>query len=585
MLINHHSFVGWKLDSIFSSSAVYGFSALSVTQPGIIPGKILLIRYNSIDKYILNNKDNSMKKDFIWWHDGIIYQIYPRSFADSNNDGIGDLNGIINKLDYLDELGIDAIWLSPIYPSPDVDFGYDVADYTAIDPKFGSMKDFEMLVKEAKKRDIHIILDLVLNHTSDQHPWFTESKKSRENPYHDWYIWKDPLPNGDPPNNWQAIFGGSAWKYEPDLGQYYYHMFYEAQPDVNWRNPHVRKAMLDVFRFWLKKGVDGFRLDVFNAYFKDPTFKNNPTKLGLRAFDRQKHIHDVSQPEMYPLLEEIREILDQYKEAYAVGETFLADTEQTATYCGDSKLHAAFNFEFAENRWHPKRFLDSALKWYDALSGNAWPNNFLSNHDMTRAASRYCFGKDDRRAKVALAMLLTLKGTPFIYYGEEIGLRDIPIRKKSDIKDPIGKRFWPLFKGRDGCRAPMQWSSEINAGFSQTNPWLPVNKNYPERNVLRQKSDPESLLNFFKKIVEIRKAQPALQRGDFKPLIQDPRNILAFERQLANERIVVLLNFKSNEESFDLPSGKWHSLIDDGNPLSGEISLTPYQINILKKRE
>jgi len=524
-----------------------------------------------------------MKNNFLWWRDGIIYQIYPRSFADSNDDGIGDLPGMISKLDYLEELGVDAIWLSPIYPSPDVDYGYDVADYTAIDPKFGTMKDFEKLVKESKKRGIHIILDLVLNHTSDQHEWFIESKKSRENPYHDWYIWKDPKPNGDPPNNWQAIFGGSAWEYDPDLGQYYYHMFYKEQPDVNWRNPKVRKAMLDVFRFWLKKGVNGFRLDVFNAYFKDPDFKDNPTKFGIRAFDRQEHIYDVSQPEMYPLLEEIREILDQYKDSYVVGETFLADTEQTATYCGENKLHAAFNFEFPGNRWHPKRFLDSALKWYGALSENAWPNNFLSNHDMTRAASRYCFGEDDRRAKVALAMLLTLKGTPFIYYGEEIGLRDIKIRKFSEIKDPIGKTFWPFFKGRDGCRAPMQWNSELNAGFSQTDPWLPVNKDYPRRNVKRHESNPGSLLNFFKQLVEIRKTQPALQRGDFTPLNNDPRDILAFTRQLDEDRIVVLLNFKSSKKSFQLPSGKWQPLFNQESPVSGEISLNPYQVRILQE--
>jgi alpha-glucosidase len=524
-----------------------------------------------------------MKKDFLWWRDGIIYQIYPRSFADSNNDGIGDLPGITSKLDYLAELGVDALWLSPIYPSPDVDYGYDVADYCAIDPKFGTMQDFEKLVKEANKRGIHIVLDLVLNHTSDQHEWFIESKKSKDNPYHDWYIWKDPLPNGDPPNNWQAIFGGSAWEYDPDLDQYYYHMFYKEQPDVNWRNPKVREAMLDVFRFWLKKGVDGFRLDVFNAYFKDPDFKDNPPKFGIRAFDRQEHLYDVSQPEMVPLLEEIRGILDQHKEAYAVGETFLANTEQTAAYCGDDKLHAAFNFEFAGNRCHPKRFLNSALKWYRALDKNAWPNNFLSNHDMTRAASRYCFGEDDRRAKVALAMLLTLKGTPFIYYGEEIGLRDIPIRKKSDVKDPIGKSFWPFFKGRDGCRAPMQWSSEINAGFSKSNPWLPVNQDFPQRNVVRQQSDPESLLNFFKELVAIRKTQPALQRGDFTPLETNPRDILAFERSLDDSRILVLLNFKSGNQSFELPAGNWQSLHDGETPHSGRISLKPYQVMILQQ--
>ncbi len=525
-----------------------------------------------------------MKKNFLWWRDGIIYQIYPRSFADSNNDGIGDLQGIISKLDYLQELGIDAIWLSPIYPSPDVDFGYDVADYKAIDPKFGTMKDFEQLVREAKQRQIHIILDLVLNHTSDQHQWFIDSQKSKQNPYHDFYLWRDPKPNGAPPNNWQAIFGGSAWEYSTELDQYYYHMFYKEQPDVNWRNPEVRNALLGVFRFWLKKGVDGFRLDVFNAYFKDAQLRDNPPKIGIRSFDRQKHIYDVSQPEMVPLLNEIRSILNKNKEAYAVGETFLADTEQTAGYCGEDKLHAAFNFEFSENRWHPKRFLNSTLSWYEALSEDIWPNNFLSNHDTIRAASRYCFGEDDRRAKVAAVMLLTLKGTPYIYYGEEIGLRDIPIRKKADVLDPIGKTFWPLYKGRDGCRAPMQWNGEINAGFSTVDPWLPVHRDYPERNVVQQTSNLDSLLNFWKQVISIRKGEPALQRGDFTPLVENPRSILAYQRTLADDKIVIALNFSSQNLHFNLPEGNWFSLLNEKKEIRTDLPLEPYQVEILNNK-
>jgi len=525
-----------------------------------------------------------MNKDYLWWRDGITYQIYPRSYADSNNDGIGDLPGIISKLDYIQDLGVDAIWLSPIFPSPDVDFGYDVADYTAIDPKFGTMADFDRLLAEAHHRDIHIILDLVLNHTSDQHPWFIQSQKSIDNPYHDWYLWADPKPHGDPPNNWQAIFGGSAWEYAPHLDQYYYHMFYKEQPDLNWRNPEVRQAMLDVFSYWLDKGVDGFRLDVFNMYFKDKALRDNPPKLGLRGFDRQKHIYDNSQSEMFPLLQEIRDILDQYPQSYTVGETFLADPAQTAAYCGEDKLHAAFNFDFADNRWHPKRFLDSATSWYQALPEDAWPNNFLSNHDCPRAATRYCFGEDDRRAKIAIAMLLTLKGTPFLYYGEEIGLRDIPIRRKADIMDPIGKTFWPLYKGRDGCRAPMQWRDEVNAGFSQGEPWLPVHENFPQRNVDQQASDPESLLNFVKKIIRIRRAEPALQRGDFTPLIQDPRRLLAFQRTYQDDQLIVILNFSSFNPEFQIPLGKWESLIEPGKPIPSTLSLKPYEVEILKKQ-
>jgi alpha-glucosidase len=524
-----------------------------------------------------------MNKNFLWWRDGIIYQIYPRSFADSNNDGIGDLPGIIGKLDYLEALGIDAIWLSPIHPSPDIDYGYDVADYTAIDPKFGTMSDFESLVKETKKRDIHIVLDLVLNHTSDQHPWFIESTKSISNPYHDWYLWKDPNPEGKPPNNWQAIFGGSGWTYDPELDQYYYHMFYEEQPDVNWRNPDVRKAMLDVFRFWLKKGVDGFRLDVFNMYFKHPDFPDNPTKLGIRPFDRQKHIYDCSQPEMFPLLLDIRRILDKHKEAYAVGETFLANPKQTANYCGDGKLHAAFNFDFANNRWHPDRFLKSALNWYGALTDDAWPNNFLSNHDMKRSATRYCFGEDDRRAKVALAMLLTLKGTPFIYYGEEIGMRDIPIRKKNDVKDRIGKIFWPLHKGRDSCRAPMQWSHDIHAGFSEVEPWLPVHQNYEHRNVAQQIADPDSTLNFFKKVVSLRKVHPALQKGDFISPDQQQAHTLSYQRKFKDETILIVLNFSVRNVDYTLPEGRWAALLNEKKSHQNNFSLEPYQVEILER--
>jgi alpha-glucosidase len=360
-------------------------------------------------------------------------------------------------------------------------------------------------------------------------------------------------------------------------------MFYKEQPDLNWRNPAVRTAMLDVFRFWLKKGVDGFRLDVFNAYFKDPQFKDNPSQFGIRPFDRQKHIYDVSQPEMVPLIEEIRAILDKRKDKYVVGETFLANTQQTASYCGDDKLHAAFNFDFAENRWHPKRFLRSALRWYEALPDDAWPNNFLSNHDMRRAATRYCFGEDDRRAKVAAAMLLTIKGTPFIYYGEEIGLRDIPIHSKAQVKDPIGKTFWPLYKGRDGCRAPMQWDNREHAGFSSKDPWLPVHANYTKRNVAQQTADPNSLFNFTKHIIQIRKNEPALQRGDFTPLMDDPQHLLAYFRTYQDDQILVILNFSSRNIIFDMPDGTWKTLRTIDVPVSGFISLAPYDVRLYKK--
>jgi len=329
-----------------------------------------------------------MKNDFLWWRDGVIYQIYPRSFADSNNDGIGDLKGIISKLDYLTDLGVDALWLSPINPSPDKDFGYDVADYFDIDPKFGTLADFDLLLQEAHKRNLHIILDLVLNHTSDQNKWFQESRSSKENPYRDWYLWRS-APEGKQPNNWKSVFGGPGWEYDEKTAEYYFHMFVKEQPDLNWRNPAVYQKMLDVFKFWLDRGVDGFRLDVFNEYFKDAQFRNNPPKLGIRPFDCQQHIYDVSQPEMFIALKDIRALLDRYPERYAVGETFLATTEQAAAYIGPEKLHAGFDFTFLESPWNPKRFLTVINKWDSLLSADGWPNYVLNNHDKPRSASRY----------------------------------------------------------------------------------------------------------------------------------------------------------------------------------------------------
>ncbi|MHC1739944.1 MAG: alpha-glucosidase [Anaerolineaceae bacterium] len=484
-----------------------------------------------------------MDKNFLWWRDGVIYQIYPRSYADSNNDGIGDLPGIISKLDYLSDLGVDALWLSPIYPSPDKDFGYDVADYFAIDPKYGTMADFDLLLSEAHKRNIHIVLDLVLNHTSDQSAWFQASKSSRDNAYRDWYIWRDPSGNEKtPPNNWKSVFGGPGWQYDENSGQYYFHMFVKEQPDLNWRNPETYQKMLDVFRFWLDRGVDGFRLDVFNEYFKDDQFRNNPPKFGIRPFDRQAHIYDVNRPEMMGVLKDIRTILDGYPERYAVGETFMATTEEAANYIGPEKLHAGFDFNFLQCPWNPKRFLDVITKWDSLLSTDAWPNYVLNNHDQPRSATRYGQGENDERLKVAAAMLLTLRGTPFLYYGEEIGMRDIRL-KRSELQDPVGVRYWPIPVGRDGCRSPMQWDESENAGFGTRKPWLKVHPNYRMRNVKAQTEDETSLFHFYKRLLAIRKSTPALQRGSFIPLTYDPRRLLAYLRQDAEQTVLIVLNF------------------------------------------
>ena len=492
-------------------------------------------------------------KNFLWWRDGVIYQIYPRSFLDSNADGIGDIPGIISKLDYIKDMGVDAIWLSPIYPSPDVDFGYDVSDYCAIDPKYGNMQDFDVLIKQAHKRDIHIIMDLVLNHTSDKHPWFLDSRKSRGSKYRDYYIWKDPKPNGKPPNNWLSVFGGSGWELDANTGQYYFHHFFREQPDLNWRNPDVRKEMLDIFRYWLDKGVDGFRLDVFSAYFKHKDLPDNPKKLwGIRPHDRMLHLYDVDQPEMIPLLQEIRSLLDSYPERYVVGETFMATYEKAARYCGDDLLHAAFSFEeFLGGKWKANHFLKAIKKWERILEGKAWPNYVLNNHDVVRSATRYKAEEQDTRLKVAAALLLTLRGTPFLYYGEEIGMREAKF-KKEEILDPVGRYYWPFYKGRDGCRTPMQWDVTENTGFSKVKPWLPVNPDHQERNVEKQSKDEHSLLSFYKKLLKLRRDHPTLMRGNFELATQMPHNTLIYFRCLPEEQIMVMLNFDKKQKKVNL---------------------------------
>lgn len=483
-----------------------------------------------------------MDDQSIWWRDGVIYQIYPRSFSDSNADGIGDIGGIISKLDYLQELGVDAVWLSPIYPSPDVDFGYDVSEYCDVDPKYGTLEDFNRLVEQAHRRGIRIVLDLVLNHTSDQHPWFRQSRSSKDNPYRDWYIWREGQRTGRPPNNWQSVFGGGAWEHDPQTGEYYYHMFYPEQPDLNWRNPAVRTAMLDVFKFWLDRGADGFRLDVFNMYFKDDQFRDNPPKGGLRGFDRQQHIYDCDRPEMLPLLREIRALLDSYPERYAVGETFLSSPRKAASYCAPGLLHAAFDFGLLQSPWRPARFLAAIQCWEEALHAESWPTCVMGNHDVKRIASRYARGEDDERLKVAAALLLTLRGTPFIYYGDEIGMRDIKV-SRGEIKDPVGRRYWPFFRGRDGCRSPMQWDSSPNAGFSLAEPWLPVHPDYPLRNVAHQRADPNSLFHFYRRLIQLRREFPALRQGMFQPLTFEPQRLLAYLRQTGEQTVLVALNF------------------------------------------
>lgn len=500
-----------------------------------------------------------MSASTLWWRDGIIYQIYPRSFADSNQDGFGDLPGITQHLAYLADLGVDAIWLSPVYPSPDADFGYDIQDYCAIDPRYGSLADFQQLVREARKMGIHVIMDLVFNHTSDQHPWFLDSKSSRDNPHRDWYLWKAPAPGRRPPNNWQSVFGGSAWEFDPGTEQDYLHLFLKQQPDLNWRNPEVQSTILNVVRFWLDQGVDGFRLDVFNAYYKSAKFENNPPTLGIRGFERQKHIHDIDQPEMFPLLKEFRSLLDQYPERFSVGETFLPTPEKAALYVGPQALHAAFDFTFLESGWNPEKILAAIRRWEKALGPDNWPNYVLNNHDVPRIATRCHFDEQDARGKVAATLLLTLRGTPFLYAGEEIGMRDIPLRR-SEILDPPGKRYWPFYKGRDGCRSPMQWNSQPYAGFSSTSPWLKVHPNYLKRNVEIQLEQENSLLNYYRRLIRLRRTTSALQSGSFQLIPQASRDLIVYERRDSSAAMLILLNFSHHRRTATLhadQAGEW----------------------------
>jgi alpha-glucosidase len=519
-----------------------------------------------------------------WWQQAVIYQIYPRSFADSNNDGLGDLAGITAHLDYLAHLGIGAIWLSPFYPSPDKDFGYDISDYVQVDPRFGTLADFDRLLEAAHARHIRIILDLVLNHTSDQHPWFLASRSSREDPKADWYIWSDSIPN-----NWQSVVGGPAWTYSPERGQYYYHMFLPQQPDVNWRNPQVRRAQLDVVRFWLDRGVDGFRLDVFNVYFKDARLRSNPPAFGLRAFDRQRHIYDADRPEMTPLLQELRSLLDSYPERYAVGETFISEPTKIASYVGPDRLHAAFNFQFTESPFDPARLQRALLDWVELERQHGiWPTHVLGNHDVPRPATRYGLGEDDARVKLMMMLLLTQRGTPFLYYGDEIGMRQLNLSRR-EILDPPGRKYWPLYKGRDGCRAPMQWSADPNAGFSSVNPWLRVHPDYPQRNVEAQSADPGSLLNFTRHLVRLREQHIALRSGLFQPLPAASSDIMLYQRTDPAETLLVVLNFKPARFRFDVPpnGAGWKILLSSSRPAGGlsgaqPLVLGPYEACLLK---
>jgi alpha-glucosidase len=468
---------------------------------------------------------------------------------DSNADGVGDLRGIIQKLDYLNDgtessLGIDGIWFSPFFRSPMVDFGYDISDYRDIDPLFGTLDDFKELLAEAHKRAIHVIIDLVMNHTSDQHPWFQESRQSREGPRADWYLWHSGR-NGKRPNNWFCQFElKNAWWYEPRRGQYYLGTFTRHQPELNWRNPGLRKEMFDLVRYWLDMGVDGLRLDVVNWFVKDDRFRSNP--FSLHDVDLQRHIYDRNRPETIDICRQLRAITDSYEERMLVGEVPANDPEVPAAYYGggDDALHLVFYFDLFFQPWSAGRIFRSLTEWYRRLPARAWPTFTLSNHDILRHFLRYRAGRwTGARARVAAALLLTLRGTPFLYYGEELGMSGGKLKKK-DLVDPLSRKTWPLKRFcRDLARTPMQWDRTSNAGFSTARPWLPVDQAFPENNVQSQSAAGDSLLGFYKRLIRLRKDHAALGDGEIRFLPGFLPRVLAYVREGESQKVLVALNF------------------------------------------
>jgi alpha-glucosidase len=489
-----------------------------------------------------------------WWQNAVFYELYPRSFADSNGDGIGDLNGIDSRLGYLKDLGVDAIWISPCYPSPQVDFGYDVSDYENIDPMYGTLKDFDHLAHDARKRDIRIVMDFVLNHTSPQHQWFIDSASSRASAHRDWYIWRDGKAPGVPPNNWLSGFGGSAWQFDPKTGQYYYHYFAVGQPDLNWRNPAVEKAMFDVTRFWYKHGVSGFRLDAVDLLFEDPNLQDNPVLPGKNEFGdpNMENKYNDKLPEVHSELKKLRAVADQYN-AVLIGETYTSNRDELKEYYGDhnDEIQMPMDFMFCEvNKLSPADFRTQIA---NAESTGGWPVYVISNHDMTRSYNRYGDGKhNDQIAKLMAGMYLTLRGTPIMYYGEELGMENNDPVRKEDVKDPIGIAGWPTEKGRDGERTPMQWNDSAYAGFSPTSPWLPIPASFKTHNVSSELADPASVLQFYRHLLALRHQERALLYGDYVALDPDNPKLLSYLRRYKNEAVLVVLNMSASSQQISL---------------------------------
>lgn len=505
-------------------------------------------------------------KQEAWWRGAVIYQIYPRSYMDANNDGIGDLPGIIQKLPYISRLGVDAIWISPFFKSPMNDFGYDISDYREVDPMFGTMGDFDNLMSEAKSLDVKVVIDQVLSHTSDQHAWFEESRQSRNNPKADWYVWADAKPDGSPPNNWLSIFGGVAWQWEPRRAQYYLHNFLTSQPDLNFHNVDVRNAVLDNVEFWLKKGVDGFRLDAINFCFHDKLLRDNPAKpLEARKgsgfsednpYAFQYHYYNNTQPENIDFMEDIRALMDKYPDVVTLGEISSEDSLQTmADYTsGDKRLHMSYSFELLGNDGSPA-YIQKTVEELEVKMTDGWPCWAIGNHDVARVISRWGNGGDSsEQMKMLNAMLMSLRGSVCSYQGEELGLAEADIAFE-DLQDPYGIAFWPNFKGRDGCRTPMPWiKGRLNGGFSSAeSTWLPVSTEHIENSVEQQLDDTQSVLTAYQMFIAWRKQQPCMLYGDITFLDAKNPNALIFTRSYQGKSILACFNFSAKTQLIELP--------------------------------
>jgi alpha-glucosidase len=511
-----------------------------------------------------------------WWRGAAIYQIYPRSFLDTNDDGVGDLPGIIERLDYVASLGVDAIWIAPFFRSPMADFGYDIADYRAIDPLFGTMADFDRLLARAHALGLKVVIDQVLSHTSVEHAWFRESRADRDNPKADWYVWADARADGTPPNNWLSIFGGSAWQWEPRRGQYYLHNFLAAQPDLNFHHADVRAAVLDSVRFWLDKGVDGLRLDAINFCFHDAQLRDNPPKpaaqrvgRGFRAdnpYAFQYHHYNNTQPQNLAFLAELRALLDSYPQTMALGEISSEDSLATmADYTRPGRLHMGYSFELLTEDFSA-RYIRDTVRTLEAQMTDGWPCWAISNHDVERVLSRWGQGPSSpQRANLLTAMVCSLRGSVCIYQGEELGLTEAEVPFES-LRDPYGVAFWPQFKGRDGCRTPMPWRDEERVGFSGVEPWLPVPAQHRALAVERQEVDPQSALQGFRRFMHWRATQPALRWGDIR-FLDTTEPLLAFTRSFQGETLLVAFNLAGQPLCLPLPlAGALHPI--DGHGLA-----------------